>query len=97
MPLLILLLLILLIVWIVREVSYARRRQAFLATRDVRGHPMLPPHQRVVDDELRARAKELRRAVARGYITEEEAVGSLIRLGGAAVSHDRARRLLSGG
>lgn len=95
MPLLLLILLVLLVVWAVREFTYARRRQAFLATRDIRGRPMLPPHQRVADEELAARAAKLRRAVARGHITEDEAIGSLIRLGGAAVSYERARQLLS--
>lgn len=96
MPLLVLLVLVLLAVWVVKELSWNRRRRAFLATRDIRGRPMLPPHQRVEDDELRARAAQLRGAVARGHITEDEAVGSLIRLGGPAVSPERARRLLAG-
>lgn len=87
-------LLALVVLWILREVSHSRRRGAFLATRDVRGRPMLPPHQRVPDTELEARARTLRKALARGHITADEAVGSLIRLGGAAVSADRARRML---
>ncbi|MGH3441782.1 MAG: hypothetical protein ACRDUY_07010 [Nitriliruptorales bacterium] len=96
MPLLLLVILVLLAVWAIREFSHARRRQAFLATRDTRARPMPPPHQRVPDEELSARAAKLRRAVARGHITEDEAIGSLIRLGGSAVSYEQARQLLAG-
>jgi hypothetical protein len=97
MPLLVLwIIAAVLVVWLVREIAHQRRRRAFLATRDTRGRPLVPPHQRVADDELRQRAHDLRRAVERGLITRDEAVGSLVRLGGAAVSPERARRLLSG-
>lgn len=92
--LLILALLALVVFWLFRGLSQARRRRAPLATRDVRGRPMLPPHQRMTDSELEGRATSLRRALARGDITADEAVASLRRLGGAAISVERARHLL---
>lgn len=93
--LLILVLLALVVLWLFRGLfSQARRRRALLATRDVRGRPVLPPHQRMTDRELEGRATTLRRALARGDITADEAVASLRRLGGAAVSVERARHLL---
>lgn len=92
--LVVLLLLVLLVVWIVNGLSDGRRRQAFLSTRDSRGRPMLPPHSRVSDDALHARANELRGAVERGYISRDDAIGSLIRFGGPALSREDAERLL---
>ncbi len=92
-------LLVLAVVWwaatsIVAEVRYRRTSRALALTRDVRGRPMMPPHQRVTDAELEAKARQLRRAVAANHVTLDEAVGSLVRYGGAAVSPDRARQLL---
>lgn len=57
--------------------------------------PPPPPHQRVTDTELRQRADELRAALEAGHLTLDEAVGSLMRYGGAGVSAERAGRLLS--
>lgn len=82
--------------WLGREFAHARRRQVFLATRDGRGRPMLPPHQRVGEDQLQRRAADLRVAVTRGDITAEEAIGSLLRLAGPALSLERARQMIDG-
>lgn len=92
--LVIVLVLVALVVLIVRGVLETRRRQALRATRASRGRQMPPPHQRVSDDELEARAAQLRRAVERGDITPDEAIDSLIRLGGSAVSPERARQMI---
>lgn len=95
-PLLGLVVLLAIVFWLGKEVGYARRRRAFLATRDGRGQPLLPPHQRVSDAELQRRARELRAAMLRGDITFDEAAGSLIRLAGGGMTVDGARRLLNG-
>lgn len=83
--------------WIVKQLTEQRRRRESLTTRHTRGHNVAPPHQRVPDDELERRADTLRDAVSRGDITEDEAVGSLVRLGGPAISEERARQLLREG
>jgi hypothetical protein len=93
-PLIAIVLLLLVAFWLGRELAHARRRQAFLATRDSRGRPMPPPHQRVSDAQLEASARQLGAAVARGDITEDEAADCLVRLGGAALSVERARALI---
>ena len=94
-PLLSLLLLLALAFWIGKEFSYARRRKVFLSTRDSRGRPMPPPHQRVSDEEIAERARVLRGAVARGDISLDEAAGSLIRYAGGAMTPKHANDLLS--
>ena len=94
-----LLLLLGLFVWAVMQLTsewrYRRRSRSIRLTTDTRGRNLAPPHQRVTDRELVARADELARAVAAGDITLDEAIGSLCRYGGAAVTPDRARTLLS--
>lgn len=94
-PLLMLLLLLGIAFWLGKEFSYARRRRAFLETRDSRGRPMLPPHERVTEEQLQVRVRDLRRAVARGDVSLEEATGSLLRFGGPALTPERAHDLLS--
>ena len=76
------------------EVRYRRRSSAIRDTSDARGRPMRAPHQRVTDEALEARAQELRRALQQGLVSMDEAVGSLVRFGGAAISVERAQRLL---
>lgn len=82
------------VVWLTREFIHANRRRRFLSTRDSRGRPMLPPHQRVSDEQLQRRAAELRKAVSSGAVTRDEAVGSLIRYAGGALTPEAARTLL---
>lgn len=96
-PLLMLLLLLGIAFWLGKEFSYARRRSAFLATRDSRGRPMLPPHERVTEQQVAERVRTLRGAVARGDVSIDEAAGSLIRFAGGSMTPERARQLLSGG
>lgn len=93
-PLLLLLLLLAVAFWLGKEFSYARRRQAFLGTRDSRGRPMMPPHQRVTEAELAQRVRSLRAAVTQGDVALDEAVGSLIRYAGGGMTPDTARGLL---
>ncbi len=93
-PLVGLIVVVAIVFWLGKEFGYARRRQAFMATRDSRGRPMLPPHQRVSDADLEARARQLRAAMQRGDITFDEAAGSLIRFAGGGMTLDGARRLL---
>lgn len=88
-----LLLLVLVVYWIYREFAHARRRKAFLLSRDARGQPMLPPHQRVSDEALQERVRVLRGAVARGELALDEAAGSLIRFAGG-MDVARAKSLL---
>lgn len=80
--------------WLGYEFSRARRRRAFLATRDSRGRPMLPPHQRVTDEELHAKARTLRKAVNSGYVSFDEAVGSLVRYSSNVLTTQQAQDLL---
>ena len=80
--------------WIYKEFQHARRRKAFLDTRDSPGRRMLPPHQRVGDAALEERVQELRSAVARGDVTPDEATGSLIRYAGGGMTPQRARKLI---
>lgn len=94
-PLLMLVLLLAIAFWVGKEFSYARRRNAFLATRDSRGRPMLPPHERVTEAQLAERVRALRGAVARGDVSLDEATGSLIRFAGGSMTAERARQLLT--
>ena len=94
-PLLALLILLALAFWLGKEFSSARRRKNFLATRDGRGRPMLPPHQRVTEAQLDARVRTLRAAVGRGDVPLDEAVGSLVRFAGGGLTSQMARELLS--
>lgn len=93
--LLVIALLVLAVMQLSGEVRYRRKGRAMRMTRDVRGRPLAPPHQRVSDPDLVARAVELRRALDGDQITMDEAVGALIRYGGAAISPERARALLT--
>lgn len=93
-PLLMLLLLLGIAFWLGKEFSYARKRKTFLSTRDSRGRPMLPPHERVTDEQLQERARVLRSAVARGDVSLDEATGSLIRFAGGSMTTERAQQLL---
>lgn len=89
--------LVLALVWLAYEFARARRRRkAFLATRDSRGRPMLPPHQRVTDEQLHAKARTLRKAVDSGHISVDEAVGSLMRYSGNVLTEQQAHQLLDG-
>lgn len=78
----------------VAEIRHRRRRRATRDTSDARGQPERPAHQRVTDEALEARAQELRQALQQDLITMDEAVDSLVRIGGSAVDRDRAERLL---
>ena len=80
-------------VWIYREFAHARRQRAFRLSRDARGRPMPPPHQRVTDAELFDRVRVLRGAVERGELPVDEAAGSLMRFAGG-MDLTRARALL---
>lgn len=80
--------------WLGYEFSRARRRRAFLSTRDSRGRPMMPPHQRVTDEQLLKKARTLERAVDAGHVSLDEAVGSLVRYSGNALLAQQARELL---
>lgn len=84
------LLLIMLAAWMYREYSEARGRKA-VETTPVRSTPPPPPHQRVSDRELERQLKSLRGAIADGSVTEDEAVGSLVRTAGLAADDARAR------
>ncbi|HUG85485.1 MAG TPA: hypothetical protein VMM13_13020 [Euzebya sp.] len=83
------LLLIMLAAWMYREYTESRRRKAVEAT-PVRSAPP-PPHQRVSDRELDRQLRSLRGAIADGSVTEDEAVGSLVRTAGLAADDARAR------
>lgn len=93
-PLLLLVLLLVVAFWLGKEFSHARRRKAFLATRDSRGRPMLPPHQRITEAELAIRVRSLRAALKRGDVALDEAVGSLVRYAGGGMTPEAARQLL---
>ena len=81
--------------WIYKEFSAARRK-AWQATRDSRGYPLLPPHQRVNSAELEERLQTLRAALERGELTLDEAADSLVRFAGG-MDTVRAKELLTRG
>lgn len=83
------------LVWLGYEFARARRRRKdSLATRDTRRRPTLPPHQRVTEEQLRAKADTLRKAVDSGHISVDEAAGSLLRYSGNVLTEQQARQLL---
>lgn len=83
------------LVWLGYEFARARRRRKdSLAQRDSRGRPMLPPHQRVNEEQLRAKAHTLRKAVDSGHISVDEAAGSLMRYSGNVLTEQQARQFL---
>lgn len=83
------------LMWLGYEfVRARRRRKAFLATRDSRGRPVLPPHQRITDEQLHAKARTLREAVDSGHISVDEAVGSLMRYSGNVLTVQQAHELI---
>ena len=81
--------------WIYKEFSAARRK-AWQASRDARGYPLLPPHQRVTSAELEERLRTLRAALERGELTLDEAADSLVRFAGG-MDTVRAKELLTRG
>lgn len=91
---LVLVVLVLAVVWLGYELVRARRRKASLATRETGGRPVLPPHQRVDEEQLQAKAGTLREAVDTGHISVDEAVGSLMRFSGNALTEQQAHQLL---
>ena len=80
--------------WLYLEFRAARRK-AYLAKRDSRGYPVLPPHQRVSAADLDARVASLRAALGRGELTLDEAADSLVRYAGG-MDTARAKELLTG-
>jgi hypothetical protein len=80
--------------WLYKEFTVARRK-AYLANRDARGYPVLPPHQRVSSADLEARLQTLREALGRGELTLDEAADSLVRYAGG-MDTVRAKELLTG-
>ena len=80
--------------WLYLEFRAARRKK-YLASRDSRGYPVLPPHQRVSAAELDKRVQTLREALARGELSLDEAADSLVRYAGG-MDTVRAKELLTG-
>jgi hypothetical protein len=78
-------------VWLFREYAKARSRQAVPAAGSAPSKPPPPPHQRVTDRELDRQVKALRGAMADGTVTEDEAIGSLVRKCGLAPADAKLR------
>lgn len=77
--------------WLGYEITRARRRRA---SPPGGRRPTPPPSQRVTDEQLRQRARSLRDAVDTGHVSLDEAVGSLMRYSGNALTVQQARELL---
>ncbi len=90
---LVLVALVMAVAWIYHEFASARRRRASNATHDIRGHTILPRHQRVDDATLAKRLLTLRAALDAETLTLDEAVESLVRTCG--VEPADARDLLA--
>lgn len=93
-PLLLLIIVIAIAFWLGKEYSNARRRQNVPAVRASRTPARGQTRPQVSEDSLKEHATQLRAAVRRGDISHEEAVGSLLRFSGSALSAEGAARLL---
>jgi len=81
-------------VWIGKEWTDARRRRTNIGPRDARGQRVVPHYRALDPGSLEAHISELRGAVARGELTLDEAVDSVVRLSAGGISRAAARQRL---